>query len=72
VRTRTAISDLGNLRLFLLDDKLVQQNKYLSHAASSLPIISLCFAWIPIGAGLRKSGIPASAGVRSAFRLLHG
>jgi hypothetical protein len=48
----------------------LQQKRYLSHADSS-PIISRCFAWIPIGAGFRMSGIPASAGVLSAFRLLH-
>jgi hypothetical protein len=42
----------------------------LSHADSS-PIISRCFAWIPIGAGFRMSGMPASAGVLSAFRWLH-
>src|SRR5579863_4621497 len=48
----------------------LQQKRYLSHADSS-PIISRCFAWIPNGAGFRMSGIPASAGVLSAFRLLH-
>ncbi len=47
-----------------------QQKRYLSHADSS-PIISRCFAWIPIGAGFRMSGMPASAGVLSAFRWLH-
>lgn len=48
----------------------LQQKRYLSHVDSP-PIISRCFAWIPIGAGFRMSGIPASAGVLSAFRLLH-
>ena len=48
----------------------LQQKRYLSHTDSS-PIINRCFAWIPVGAGFLMSGMPASPGVRSAFRLLH-